>query len=302
MGEGAVCMKEYSCHDPSTGATHDQYLLQNQCGASAATVASTFDMSTPDSSPFAKASSPPIYDMDDLNLPETVAPRLSLSETFDIRTPPDGEQDHFIGSPEGSEGSHSRHDESLDPWSACSDWASLNMESSNCDEMSRPMPSDGKIEAHQTSRLQQHDEIHEESNLNVERSPYPSLISAVSVTVTPEAQPANALRHWEGLKEVQLAEQARNEAAAKMSRRQNGENELLDWSKRRAADIRKRHVANLASQQEAAVAMDTPFANPWERVMELIDSTAQPAVERGRDTSRMLALLIQLKHSPVLST
>merc|ERR1719277_1572221 len=109
------------------------------------------------------------------------------------------------------------------------------------------------------------------------------------------------LREWERAHEEELEEKGRNEEAAKRQTREAAAEELAKWHQDRKADMAKRVEVNRAAEQEmeaGRLAALKPEANPWERVADLIDTSARTADE-SRDTSRMRSLLIQLKSDPV---
>merc|ERR1719215_1748923 len=112
-----------------------------------------------------------------------------------------------------------------------------------------------------------------------------------------------ALREWEAKHEQELEEISRKEDADKGERRKAASEQLTQWYDERTAGNQKRLATNRADEATAesarAEAMK-PGANPWERVVDLIDTNARTADE-SRDTSRMRSLLIQLKSSPVVT-
>merc|ERR1740138_592041 len=111
----------------------------------------------------------------------------------------------------------------------------------------------------------------------------------------------NALREWEDKHERDLEEKSRKEETEKKDKRKNAESELQKFYQDSTSSFKKRQASNrkdeTATEQARADAMK-PGANPWERVVDLIDTNARTADE-SRDTSRMRALLIQLKSSPI---
>merc|ERR1719373_229245 len=109
-----------------------------------------------------------------------------------------------------------------------------------------------------------------------------------------------ALREWEDKHERELEENARKEETEKKDRRTTASSELGKFYEERASNLKKRQSSNRqdeeASEQARAEALK-PGANPWERVVDLVDTNARTADE-SRNTSRMRSLLIQLKSSP----
>jgi len=113
----------------------------------------------------------------------------------------------------------------------------------------------------------------------------------------------NALREWEAKHEEALEEAARKEATEREERRRGAAAELTKWNEERTGNTKKRMSSNRSDQEaseKAKVEASKPGANPWERVADLIDTSAKTA-EDSRDTSRMRNLLIQLKSSPVIA-
>merc|ERR1712217_794550 len=112
-----------------------------------------------------------------------------------------------------------------------------------------------------------------------------------------------ALRDWEDKHERELEEIDTKEKAEKKEKRQSAQEELTKWYEEQNANTKKRHATNRTDESTAEVARAEamkPGANPWKLVADLIDTNARTSDE-SRDTSRMRALLIQLKTSPVLS-
>merc|ERR550514_1040141 len=112
----------------------------------------------------------------------------------------------------------------------------------------------------------------------------------------------NALREWEDKHERELEEKTRKEEADKKERRKAASDELQKWHEERATGVKKHLATNRADEEtvtQARAAALKPGANPWERVADLIDATARAGDDDARDTSRMRALLIQLKSNPV---
>jgi len=116
----------------------------------------------------------------------------------------------------------------------------------------------------------------------------------------PESSP---LREWEINHERELEEIATQESATKNETRKGAADELGKWYEERKDTISKRSSTNRKDEQtvlDNREAASKPDANPWERVVDLIDTNARTADE-SRDTSRMRALLIQLKSNPVVA-
>merc|ERR1719330_1802629 len=95
----------------------------------------------------------------------------------------------------------------------------------------------------------------------------------------------------EGSHEEELEESARKEEIAKKDTRQKASDELAKWYQDRHAELAKRLEVNRAQEQEieaGRLAALKPEANPWERVVDLIDTNSRTADE-ARDCSRMRA-------------
>jgi hypothetical protein len=113
-----------------------------------------------------------------------------------------------------------------------------------------------------------------------------------------------ALREWEDKHERELEEMAKNESDRKKAQRTSASEELAKFYEERTATMTKRIEVNRTQETEMEAArMEAmkPGANPWERVVELIDLNTRTADESS-DTSRMRSLLIQLKSDPVITT
>merc|ERR1712190_357278 len=111
------------------------------------------------------------------------------------------------------------------------------------------------------------------------------------------------LREWENNHERELEEIATKESTTKNETRKAATDELAKWYEERTDSIQKKASTNRKDEQtvlENREAASKPGANPWERVVDLIDTNARTADE-SRDTSRMRALLIQLKSNPVVA-
>merc|ERR1719416_101286 len=112
------------------------------------------------------------------------------------------------------------------------------------------------------------------------------------------------LREWETKHEEELEELSRKEASVKGQIRETAAGELAKWYQDRTAERTKRVEVNRASEKEmeaGRLAAMKPDANPWERVVDLIDTNSRTADE-ATDTSRMKSLLIQLKSNPVVTS
>ncbi|CAE8710350.1 unnamed protein product [Polarella glacialis] len=129
----------------------------------------------------------------------------------------------------------------------------------------------------------------------------PTKESSNSIGKIPEM---NALREWEDKHEADLEQFSREEQTKKQARRQVAAEQMTKWDGERVDGSKKRFATNRSNEQatESARADSLkPGANPWERVVDLIDTSARITTDESRDTSRMRALLIQLKSNPLVA-
>merc|ERR1719468_834994 len=108
------------------------------------------------------------------------------------------------------------------------------------------------------------------------------------------------LREWESKHEEELEEKSRQEEAAKKESRQSAAEWFAQWYAERKGDQSKRAEVNRAQEKDIEGA-GMAGANPWERVVDLIDTNSRTADE-SRDTTRMRSLLIQLKSNLVVTS
>eukprot|EP00746_Dinoflagellata_sp_MGD_P085723 gnl/MRDRNA2_/MRDRNA2_33918_c0_seq1.p2 gnl/MRDRNA2_/MRDRNA2_33918_c0~~gnl/MRDRNA2_/MRDRNA2_33918_c0_seq1.p2 ORF type:complete len:214 (-),score=68.72 gnl/MRDRNA2_/MRDRNA2_33918_c0_seq1:252-893(-) len=109
-----------------------------------------------------------------------------------------------------------------------------------------------------------------------------------------------ALREWEEKHERELEEIMRKEESDKKQRREKAKEDIAAWYDERKTNNTKKAKSNReeeATLEAARAEAMKPGANPWERIVDLIDTNAQ-AGDSFRDTSRMRTLLISLKNSP----
>lgn len=108
-----------------------------------------------------------------------------------------------------------------------------------------------------------------------------------------------ALREWEDKHEKELEEKSRKEEGDKKVRREAAYAEIQAWKEERDLNMKKKRDTNrLDEETTGAAAGAKPVSeNPWERVVELIDTAARSS-EDSRDVARMRNLLIQLKANP----
>eukprot|EP00927_Polykrikos_kofoidii_P019201 TRINITY_DN18951_c0_g1_i1.p2 TRINITY_DN18951_c0_g1~~TRINITY_DN18951_c0_g1_i1.p2 ORF type:complete len:167 (+),score=36.26 TRINITY_DN18951_c0_g1_i1:81-581(+) len=109
------------------------------------------------------------------------------------------------------------------------------------------------------------------------------------------------LREWEIKHEQALEEQARQEAKDKEARRKEAAAQLEKFYADRKEACEQRKAANREDTAAGATVQQLVAGNPWEKVAELIDHNQRPPTDACRDTSRMRALLLQLKSSPVVT-
>merc|ERR1712046_129223 len=110
------------------------------------------------------------------------------------------------------------------------------------------------------------------------------------------------LREWERNHEAQLEDQMSKESLRKAERREHAATELQKWHDERKSNIAKRHEQMLIDEKalgESLPDASRSSSNVWERIVGLIDTSSRATIsEDAKDTSRMRALLIQLKTSP----
>merc|ERR1711953_625720 len=109
------------------------------------------------------------------------------------------------------------------------------------------------------------------------------------------------LREWEEKHAQHLEELDRKEIADKEARRKDAQEKIAAFNAERKENITKKTRSNRAEAEALEKAKPEAAANPWERVAELIDTSARAGAEDGQDTSRMRALLIHLKTSPLVT-
>merc|ERR1719428_2099726 len=111
-----------------------------------------------------------------------------------------------------------------------------------------------------------------------------------------------ALREWEEKHERELEEIMRKEEMDKKGRREKAKEDIAAWYEERKTNNAKKAKSNReeeATLEAARAEQMKPGANPWERIVDLIDTNAQANVADGvKDTSRMRTLLISLKNNP----
>merc|ERR1711920_1195796 len=118
------------------------------------------------------------------------------------------------------------------------------------------------------------------------------------------------LRQWEMQHDADLRAKEADEIAKKSAFKNCAAEALQAWYEQRRQDMAKQRQTNRAHEsafqiasEEAALASQGRN-NAWECVAELVDISAQAPTSSGsadgttRDTSRMRALLIQLKSDP----
>merc|ERR1719388_440017 len=92
----------------------------------------------------------------------------------------------------------------------------------------------------------------------------------------------------------------RKEEMDKKGRREKAKEDIAAWYEERKTNNAKKAKTNReeeATLEAARAEAMKPGANPWERIVDLIDTNAQ-AGDSFRDTSRMRTLLISLKNNP----
>jgi len=136
-------------------------------------------------------------------------------------------------------------------------------------------------------------------------------ISLSAMETAPSAASADAavrevskLREWERDHEARLEDQMSKESHQKAERREHAAADLQKWHEERKSNIAKRHEQMKIDDKSLAKSLpdaSRTSSNVWERIVGLIDTSSRSTIsEDAKDTSRMRALLIQLKTSPPL--
>merc|ERR1712146_118043 len=108
-----------------------------------------------------------------------------------------------------------------------------------------------------------------------------------------------ALREWEDKHQEELEEKSQKEDGEKKQRREAAYKEIQQWKEDRDQNISKKRTTNREDEKafKDATEKKPTSDNPWERVVDLIDTNARSS-DDSRDVSRMRSLLIHLKSSP----
>lgn len=120
------------------------------------------------------------------------------------------------------------------------------------------------------------------------------------VPVAAQCSQTNPLRQWEEEHARILEDVARKESDDKETRRMKAEQDLKKWYEENSTSRQRRQSSNRTEEhasEAARMEAMAPGTNPWEHVVDLIDTNAKTA-DVARDTSRMRSLLIQLKSDP----
>merc|ERR1712008_290627 len=86
------------------------------------------------------------------------------------------------------------------------------------------------------------------------------------------------LREWEQAHEVELEKKSQQETESKQEMRRKAAEELTNWYAERKQNEEKRKATNRSDEQALVAereAANQVSANPWERVMNLIDIQPQ---------------------------
>merc|ERR1712172_144077 len=98
-----------------------------------------------------------------------------------------------------------------------------------------------------------------------------------------------------------MGEMDRKEMKDKEARRKEAQEKLAAFYDERKENTTKKKSTNRSTEEALEKTKPEASANPWERVAELIDTSAKAGGDDGQDTSRMRALLIHLKTSPLVT-
>merc|ERR1712196_275023 len=99
----------------------------------------------------------------------------------------------------------------------------------------------------------------------------------------------------------ELEDKSRAEETEKKEKRKKASDEVSAWYTEQKTNFGKRQSQNRTDEkatEQARLDAAKPGANPWERIVDLIDTNAR-AGDDQRDIGRMRSMLISLKSSPV---
>lgn len=111
------------------------------------------------------------------------------------------------------------------------------------------------------------------------------------------------LREWEDAHERKLEDYMRQEEQNRKERKDQATKEIQDWYNEQKAAHQKRAAHNRTEEKEFLAMRDAGLkgnlANPWDRVVTLIDTNTRAGQEKDeKDLGRMKNLMIQLKANP----
>lgn len=111
------------------------------------------------------------------------------------------------------------------------------------------------------------------------------------------------LREWEDAHERKLEDSVRNEEQNRKERREQAAKDIKAWADEQKVSFQKRQAHNRTEEKEFIAQRDAGLkgnvANPWERVVFLIDTSSKAGSEKEeKNLDRMKNLMIQLKANP----
>tara|TARA_B100000795_G_C22624643_1_gene370206 strand:- start:89 stop:796 length:708 start_codon:yes stop_codon:yes gene_type:complete len=113
----------------------------------------------------------------------------------------------------------------------------------------------------------------------------------------PEEEDCSALNNWRTQWRTELEAKATEATAEKSKRRQAAEEERRGMTEARTKALEARAESNRQDEMtflEEREKLAQPGANPWERVVSLVDTQVDD-LEKSKATERMRTILIQMK-------
>jgi len=137
---------------------------------------------------------------------------------------------------------------------------------------------------------------------------FASMAPAAAGGSDPTPSGNEAVKAWEAEMETKIEGKAKLEFEEKKKKRDAATKELNDFHKQTKEDISKNKKKNRADEAQWIKQRDAALqtgANPWERVVTLIEGADREAPKKGEesetviDTTRMKQLLVNLKNKPI---
>jgi len=119
----------------------------------------------------------------------------------------------------------------------------------------------------------------------------------------PYVEESDALTEFNRTWNIKLASMREKEAEMESQVRAKAAEDLANWNKQREVRLNAKKESNRTEEQvliESLESESDPACNTWERVLKLVDATAESSDSKKADMSRMRKLLFQLKNDPSL--